>query len=224
MLAVFGAEGDRLVDTGRRCFRNVVPMQRLLDAGITKDAVAPRCWMGPYKVRDYILSLPHTNADLSFVWQHLISYPIGDGSVFNVAAFATDRDCLMVPAGPQSSWADWVVPASRAELNDAFVDFGTDARAIMGQVDEMITKWKMHGLYPPLETHIACAPSETGDDKKENVVIIGDAAHAMVPYLGSGASTGIEDAYVLANLLGHPQTSRGNLSVRIICVSSWKAH
>ena len=45
-------------------------------------------------------------------------------------------------------------------------------------------------------------------------IIMGDAAHAMLPHLGAGAGVGIEDAFVMARLLAHPQTKRENLSVR----------
>ncbi|KZV73542.1 FAD/NAD-P-binding domain-containing protein [Peniophora sp. CONT] len=189
---VLGDKGERLVDTGHRCYRSLFPVQRLLDAGVDTTTLAPRGWMGPSK--------------------HLVSYRIGDGSMFNLAAFATDHDKVNVPAGPQTSWADWVSPVPRAELLDAMSDFGSDARAILECTDESVTKWKIHGLYPPLETHVGSAPSEDGGEGKLNVVLIGDAAHAMVPYLASGASAGIEDAYVLASLLGHPQTGRANLS------------
>ncbi|VDB92175.1 unnamed protein product [Peniophora sp. CBMAI 1063] len=190
---VLGPKGDRLVDTGHRCYRNLLPIQRLMEAGVNTNALVPRCWMGSRK--------------------HLVSYPIGDGAMYNMAAFATDLSKVMVPAGSQSSWTDWVIPAPRTELQAAFVDFDSDARAILEQADESVTKWKIHGLYPPLECHVGSAPtSSTGVGSKANVVLIGDAAHAMVPYLGSGASVGIEDAYELANLLSHPQTCRDNLS------------
>ena len=72
-------------------------------------------------------------------------------------------------------------------------------------------KWGLHEV-ESLPTYV--------DD---NVCLMGDAAHGMLSHQGAGAGQAVEDAYVLANLLGHPQTSRGNLSVRIICVSSWKA-
>lgn len=36
---------------------------------------------------------------------------------------------------------------------------------------------------------------------KGNVVLVGDAAHAVTPNLGQGAAMGIEDAYILANIL-----------------------
>ena len=43
---------------------------------------------------------------------------------------------------------------------------------------------------------------------KNNVVLIGDAAHATTPNMGQGAGQGIEDAYYLANILAkHPDIS-----------------
>ncbi len=35
----------------------------------------------------------------------------------------------------------------------------------------------------------------------------------MTPHLGSGAGTGIEDAYLLSQLLTHPQTTVDNIQV-----------
>lgn len=50
--------------------------------------------------------------------------------------------------------------------------------------------------YRPLETLMMPAPWY-----KNRVVMIGDAAHATIPQLGSGAALAIEDAVVLAELL-----------------------
>ena len=50
--------------------------------------------------------------------------------------------------------------------------------------------------YRPLETLMMSAPWY-----KNRVVMIGDAAHATIPQLGSGAALAIEDAVVLAELL-----------------------
>ena len=35
----------------------------------------------------------------------------------------------------------------------------------------------------------------------------------MLPHLGAGAGQGVEDAYILARLLSHPETHVGNLEV-----------
>ncbi|KZV73524.1 FAD/NAD-P-binding domain-containing protein [Peniophora sp. CONT] len=180
---VFGAKGDHLVDTGSRIYRGLVPMQRLLDAGLSENTIRPipRCWMGKDK--------------------HLVTFPIMDNTVLNVGAVAEDYAHKMVPAGPQGEWSSWVEPVSQQEMMEEFKNFGRDAKAILACMDSP-NRWKVHGLYPPLKTF----------GSKLNVALLGDAAHAMVPYLGSGAGAGIEDAYVLASLLSHPQTQRANLS------------
>lgn len=51
-------------------------------------------------------------------------------------------------------------------------------------------------IYRPLETLVMSAPWY-----KNRVVMLGDAAHATIPQLGSGAALAIEDAVVLAELL-----------------------
>ena len=42
---------------------------------------------------------------------------------------------------------------------------------------------------------------------KSRVAIIGDAAHASTPHQGAGAGQAIEDAHVLAEILGDPSVS-----------------
>lgn len=37
--------------------------------------------------------------------------------------------------------------------------------------------------------------------QKENIILIGDASHAITPNLGQGAALGLEDAYILADIL-----------------------
>ncbi|VDB92178.1 unnamed protein product [Peniophora sp. CBMAI 1063] len=193
---VFDEGGDRLVDTLCRAYRTLVPMQRLLDAGINPKLLEPhtRCWMGNGK--------------------YILMYPISSNTMLNIAAFVTDYSKDMVPAGPQSSWSTWVRRSSRDEFIAAYSDYGPDALAILNCV-ENVNKWDVHGIYPALERTVARAP-EDGEAKvegteKANTVIVGDAAHPMLPHLGAGAGVGIEDAFVLARLLAHPQTKRENI-------------
>lgn len=46
----------------------------------------------------------------------------------------------------------------------------------------------------------------------KNMAILGDAAHAMTPFLGSGAGQAVEDAFILGTVLGHPNTTRETIS------------
>ena len=54
------------------------------------------------------------------------------------------------------------------------------------------------GIYPP---------TMINNEKwvKDNLVLIGDACHPMVPFLGQGANMAIEDAWVLAEELDNSQ-------------------
>ena len=40
-------------------------------------------------------------------------------------------------------------------------------------------------------------------------------AHAMTPHMGAGAGQGIEDVYLLSQLLTHTQTTQDNIPVRV---------
>ncbi|VDB92177.1 unnamed protein product [Peniophora sp. CBMAI 1063] len=135
-----------------------------------------------------------------------------NGTILNVVAFPLDYSHSMIPVGQsQASWSTWVVKVPQEEMLEAFSNYGSIPRAILKRIKEP-SRWSIHALYPPLESYVGAAKMEGKDDHEVNVALIGDAAHAMLPFLGAGAGAGIEDAYVLARLLAHPQTSRANLS------------
>ncbi|VDB92183.1 unnamed protein product [Peniophora sp. CBMAI 1063] len=192
---IFGSEDERLVDTGACAYRGQVPTKDLLEAGIPEETLqSALLWMGADK--------------------HLVTYPIMDGKLLNVAACPFDYAHSMIPAGSQASWPAWVAKVQPAEMLDIFSDFGRNARTILEHIKEP-TRWSIHGLYPPLESYVGAAQAKEEEKRLDggvNVALIGDAAHAMLPFLGAGAGAGIEDAYVIASLLAHPQTSRKNLS------------
>jgi 2-polyprenyl-6-methoxyphenol hydroxylase-like FAD-dependent oxidoreductase len=58
--------------------------------------------------------------------------------------------------------------------------------------------------------------------KSGRVVLAGDAAHAMSPHIGSGASLGIEDAYVLGDWLGQTDISSALESYQADRVARYK--
>jgi 2-polyprenyl-6-methoxyphenol hydroxylase-like FAD-dependent oxidoreductase len=61
-------------------------------------------------------------------------------------------------------------------------------------------------VYRPVESCVLAPPWEWG-----RVVLIGDAAHATSPHVGQGAAMAIEDAVVLADVLGSDVTLRDAL-------------
>ncbi|KAJ7348057.1 hypothetical protein DFH08DRAFT_1080210 [Mycena albidolilacea] len=101
------------------------------------------------------------------------------------------------------------------DVNEADLPPGVDQR--MGTAKEVRNSFKgwdpriekMLGfvekvLYWRLYTH---EPLVSWSHSSHRLVLIGDAAHAMTPYLAQGAAMGIEDAAILGGILSHPRYS-----------------
>jgi salicylate hydroxylase len=98
----------------------------------------------------------------------------------------------LVPDEPAPDAADdsWTRPGSKQELLAAFADFPSWLRAIFDQAeDDEIGLWQLRDIDP--------LPTWT----KGRAVLIGDAAHAMLPTQGQGASQAVEDAEALQAFL-----------------------
>ena len=119
---------------------------------------------------------------------HLVAYPISGARQINVVA--------VVPG----TWnrPGWSEPGESNEIKGAFVSAGWHAmpRMLIGAVD-VWRRWALFTL------------PEGGDWTKGAVTLVGDAAHAMLPFAAQGAGMAIEDAAVLAGCLGETQNERG---------------
>lgn len=113
---------------------------------------------------------------------HLVTYPIRGGGLVNLIA-ATDGDWLE----PR-----WDVPGDPAEIAAAFAAWPEPVRRLVS----MPEKWRKWAL--------CRAPN--GPWTKGRTALIGDAAHAMLPFVAQGGAMAIEDAAVLARHLA--DTSR----------------
>ncbi|KIY68740.1 FAD/NAD(P)-binding domain-containing protein [Cylindrobasidium torrendii FP15055 ss-10] len=113
--------------------------------------------------------------------KHVISYPISGGTHLNVGFFTRERD----PAGPP-------------------VDLRTEFSGWEGVIGELLDHMPPNPLRSPLYAlpHLSSFVSPDG-----KVALIGDAAHAMPPHLGAGASQALEDSYTLAPLIVSALTS-----------------
>jgi salicylate hydroxylase len=114
---------------------------------------------------------------------HVVHYPVRAGRDLNIVAIV-DGD-----------WQDegWSAPVTRQEVLSHFSsrpggDWPDLARSIL-TVPTSWTKWALRGVDPRFEW--------TGGV----VTLIGDAAHAMLPFAAQGACMAIEDAIVLAEHL-----------------------
>ena len=106
-------------------------------------------------------------------------YTMAQGTIVNGAALVETGE--EVPEG-------WSQSAPLEELQSAFESWHPDVRGLIGEAGSII-KW---GLYDR-------APLATWSHGR--VTMLGDAAHAMLPFLGMGAAMAVEDGYVLAQEL-----------------------
>ena len=111
---------------------------------------------------------------------HLVTYPMAHGQQTNVVAISSGQ------------WHDqgWSVPATATEASAAFTAprWSEPARAIIASV----THWRKWALF-------MLPASATWIDGR--VALLGDAAHAMLPFAAQGAGMAIEDAAVLAGCM-----------------------
>jgi len=111
---------------------------------------------------------------------HLVAYPISDGRQINVVA--------VVPG----TWnrPGWSAPGEPNEIKGAFASgWPATARMLVGAVDG----WRRWALF---------TVPDHGEWTHGSVALLGDAAHAMLPFAAQGAAMAIEDATVLAKCLG----------------------
>jgi salicylate hydroxylase len=112
---------------------------------------------------------------------HLVAYPISGGRQINIVA--------VVPG----TWnrPGWSAPGEIGEIKNAFGSsrWAGPARMMIGAVDG----WRKWALF---------TVPDAGAWTDGAIGLLGDAAHAMLPFAAQGAGMAIEDAAVLAKCLG----------------------
>jgi salicylate hydroxylase len=119
-------------------------------------------------------------------------YPVRGGTLLNIVFFAR-----------QSGWTDegWAIPADAADLGAIYADWCEDVQALIGAAAQVpLFKWAINARQ--------ALPDWVVDG---NVTLLGDAAHAMTPFLGHGAACAIEDAVVLSRALAAGDTVEDGL-------------
>lgn len=116
---------------------------------------------------------------------HIVVYLLQGGKTINIVALTPDT----LDEGLS------IKDSSREELKEVFKDWDPQLLRLFDSVHET-RKWKLQNSRElPTWTH-----------KTGNVIVLGDASHATLPYLASGASQALEDAAVLAGLLARIET------------------
>ncbi|KAF8589911.1 FAD/NAD(P)-binding domain-containing protein [Ramaria rubella] len=133
--------------------------------------------------------------------RHVVGYPISP-TTLNIAVNTTNLAQVNArwPAGHKPRVFDR--EAFSREVVPQFAGWGPEVQDIFECVDSAI-EWPVMDL-EPLPFYI-----------RGNVAVIGDAAHAAVPYVGAGAAFAIEDAYVLSRILGSPAATRATLPLAL---------
>ncbi len=112
---------------------------------------------------------------------HLVHYPVKGGRLINIVGIVRDQ------------WKEigWSAPGNRAEILRHFArwSWAEKARALLAIPDRWL-KWALYDRKAPFRAGVG------------PVTLIGDAAHPMLPFLAQGAGMAIEDAAVLADMLG----------------------
>ncbi len=120
----------------------------------------------------------------------IVRYPVRDGSLLNVVFLAREE-----------GWTEegWTIRAERGELEIQFAGWCDEVQALIAATPEgRLNKWAVGARTPLPRWSIGGC-----------VVLLGDAAHAMTPFLGQGAACAIEDGVVLARALA---ASRSNVA------------
>jgi 2-polyprenyl-6-methoxyphenol hydroxylase-like FAD-dependent oxidoreductase len=112
---------------------------------------------------------------------HLVHYPVKSGRLINIVGIVHDE------------WNEtgWSATGAREEILRHFArgSWAEKARDLIAIPDQWL-KWALYDRPHPIRA--AAGP----------VTLVGDAAHPMLPFLAQGAGLAIEDAVVLADMLG----------------------
>jgi len=110
-----------------------------------------------------------------------VHYPVKGGRLINVVAIVHDE------------WNEtgWSAEGSRDEILRHFArwSWADKARDLLAIPNQWL-KWALYERDAPFKGGVG------------PVTLIGDAAHPMLPFLGQGAGMAIEDAAVVASMLG----------------------
>ena len=166
-----GADGLHSAVRGRLC-------ADASDAPICSGRVAWRALIPAADVK------PDFQAPVVNLWlgrdAHLVHYPLRDAAVINVVAIFEDGEDEREPAD-----ASWSAAGDPAVVGRKFSDWCGAVRDFIAAAPE----WR---TWPLFERRVLARWSNG------RVTLVGDAAHAMLPFLAQGAAQAIEDAAALA--------------------------
>ena len=109
--------------------------------------------------------------------RNFVTYPVRGEQLVNV---------VMLTRSPEWAEESWSAKGDIADLRAHFSDWCPHVERAIDAIDEcQLYRWGLF-IRKPLDSWV-----------KGRIALLGDAAHPMLPYLGQGASSAIEDGIVL---------------------------
>lgn len=165
-------------------FHSAIRNQFVVDEAIFSGFVAYRGIISANSLKDW----PFEGYAGAWVakHKHFLIYPIGANKLINVVAFVTTAEQQV-----HDVRESWTSECERTEMESDFADFDTPVQDIIAHLPKEVAKWRINDRATLDQWHFL-------DGK---VILLGDAAHPMVPHLGAGASQAMEDAWVLGRAI-----------------------
>jgi salicylate hydroxylase len=119
---------------------------------------------------------------------HVVSYPVEKKQFLNIIAVTQEKN------------ADETQGRTVSNLSSHFTHWHEDIKTLIANSDDW-TAWPLYEM---------ALPTRLAENK---VAMIGDAAHAMLPFAAQGAAQAVEDAFVLAHCLNEHNDTENALNV-----------
>lgn len=122
--------------------------------------------------------------------RHIVGYYVSGGDYYNLVVIVPDEQ-----AGEES----WKLRGDMGKLRSQFEDWDPRIRLMLSMIDKSFI-WKLRDR-PALKRWV---------HPRGNLVLLGDAAHPMLPYIAQGAASAAEDAVALVACLKYA-TKQGSI-------------
>ncbi|KAE9379813.1 FAD/NAD(P)-binding domain-containing protein [Stipitochalara longipes BDJ] len=146
-------------------------------------------WRGLVELKSISEGWPFPTTSVQWMAQdrHFLVFPISRNNLLNVVGFVTKDEAEM-----RDLRESWSCTGDIADMRKDFAGFEETVQQVIGKLTSTPSKWLLNDRDPLAEWVY-----EDGQ-----VVLLGDAAHAMLPYqVGAGAGQAIEDGYILGRAL-----------------------